>query len=140
MTGFIDTSSLFKKYVQEKGFQKFKKVLNTLENVQISPITFIELHKAVKNRLERQIITYKESQILSEEINRDYSFFRVVQWNSMLEKTAVYLVNMYNLKTLDSIQLASGILSEADKFITSDKQLYKAAQKEVSKAILIECY
>ncbi len=50
---------------------------------------------------------------------------------------AVEMINKYHLRTLDSIQLASAILSDSELFIASDEDLYKAASKQLSKAIFI---
>jgi len=137
LNAFIDTSSLFKKYVYEKNSEKFNRIIENLDNIILSPTTFIELHKSVKNRLNDKLIIKKEAAFLLDEINHDYPFFQIVEWNSALEKTAVFLVNKYDLKTLDSIQLASGITSAANQFITSDIQLSKAAKKEIKNVLLL---
>ena len=131
MNAFIDTSSLFKKYVKESNSEKFDKIIQKLNEIIVSPTTLIELHKAVQNRLKGRLITADEARKILNEIARDYPFFQIVEWSSVLEKTAIYLVNKYDLKTLNSIQLSCVIISSADQFIASDIQLAKAAEKEI---------
>ncbi len=137
MNAFIDTSSLFKKYVKESNSEKFDKIIQKLNGIVVSPTTLIELHKSVQNRLKGRLITEDESRGILNEIARDYPFFQVVEWSGVLEKTAIYLVNKYDLKTLDSIQLSCAIISAADQFITSDIQLSKAAEKEIKRVLFV---
>lgn len=137
MNAFIDTSSLFKKYVKESHSEKFDKIIQKLDEIVISPTTLIELHKAVQNRFKGHLITEDESRGILNEIVRDYPFFQIVVWSSALEKTAIYLVNKYDLKTLDSIQLSCAVISAVDQFITSDIQLSKAAEKEIKRAVFV---
>lgn len=137
MNAFVDTSSLFKKYVQESSSEEFDKIIQKLNEIIVSPTTLIELHKSVKNRLKDKLITEDESRDILNEIQRDYPFFQVVEWSTVLEKTAIYLVGKYDLKTLDSIQLSCAIISAPDQFITSDLQLSKAAKKEIKHVLFI---
>ena len=137
MNAFIDTSSLFKKYVQESNSEKFDKIIQNINEIIVSPTTLIELHKSVQTRLRGHLIAEDESRRILNEIGRDYPFFQIVEWSAALEKTAVYLVNKYDLKTLDSIQLSCAIISTADQFITSDIQLSRAAKKEIKCVLLI---
>ena len=137
MNAFIDTSSLFKKYVKESNSDKFDKIIQKLNEIIISPTTLIELHKAVQNRLKGRLVTEDESRGILNEIARDYPFFRIVEWGSGLEKTAVYLVHKYDLKTLDAIQLSCALISSTDQFITSDIHLSKAAGKEIKRVLFV---
>lgn len=137
MNAFIDTSSLFKKYAQERNSEEFDKTIQKLNEIIVSPTTLIELHKSVKNRLKNKLITEDESRGVLNEIHRDYPFFQIVEWSPALEKTAISLVSKYDLKTLDSIQLSCAVISAADQFITSDIQLSKAAKKEIKHVLFI---
>lgn len=137
MNAFIDTSSLFKKYVKESNSEKFDKIIQKLDEIVVSPTTLIELHKSVQYRLKGRLITEDESRGILSEIVRDYPFFQIVEWSSVLEKTAIYLVNKYDLRALDSIQLSCAIISAADQFITSDIQLSKAAEEEIKRVLFV---
>ena len=137
MNAFIDTSSLFKKYVKESNSDKFDRIIQKLNEIIVSPTTLIELHKAVQNRLKDRLVAEDEPRRILNEIARDYPFFRVVEWGGALEKTAIYLVSKYDLKTLDSIQLSCALVSSADQFITSDIHLSKAAEKEIKRVLFV---
>lgn len=74
----------------------------------------------------------KESyRIASHEFEIDYKDFNTILFQESIENLALELLRTYNLKTLDSIQLASVKHSESSKFVTSDKKLFDSAQKEL---------
>ncbi len=50
-----------------------------------------------------------------------------------IEELCLKLIKKYQMKTLDSIQLSSGITSNCDIFLTSDEKLFKRGQKELKK-------
>lgn len=75
--------------------------------------------------------------LIEKESTRDYQFFSVVQWEENLVFTAKRLIRAHQLKVLDAAQLASGLISRADTFITSDRRLYAAARKEIPAAKFI---
>ena len=138
MKAFIDTSALIKKYVQEKGSDRFDEVLKSVSEIVIAPVTVVEICSALHRRMKDKSLTSRESLYIQKELDRDVPYFSRVIFNEVLEKQAVDLIERYPLKTLDSLQLASGMLAGGDLFVTSDKQLARYAGKVVKKVILIE--
>ena len=65
------------------------------------------------------------------------NYFWRILWNENLEDKVVEIVHKHALKTLDSVQLASAILSEAQLFVPSDRKLYREAKKIVKRAQFI---
>lgn len=129
MRAFVDTSSLFKKYVEEDGSKELDKMFQGISEIAVSPVTWIELHAVIARRLRDKSLTSQQATWLKSQVNRDFPSFHRVVWNESLEKTAVELTNQHSLLTLDSIQLASGVLSKADVFVTSDRRLFQEASK-----------
>lgn len=137
MKGFLDTSSLCKKYIEEEGSEVLEKVLEQLTEVIVSPICWLEINSAFARRLHERTITYEQVVWISAEIKKDFSFFGKVLWNETLEDKSVEFIKKYNLRTLDSLQLAAGYLAKIDLFITSDKRLFSVAQRELKNVKLI---
>ncbi len=133
----MDTSSLFKKYVVEDHSAAFERLLNKIQTIIIAPITIIEIHKGIKNRLTVNLLDQDDVDFLVKEITADYPFFKVIDWNVHLWSKAVEYVYLYDLKGLDSIQLASLAVSGADQFICSDKKLFKVAKNIFRNSVLI---
>ncbi len=129
MRAFIDTSSLFKKYVAEEGSEEFASFLQKISEIVVSPTCWIEINAVLFRLVQEKKLTKKQTDWLLGEIKRDFNFFGVVLWNKQLEEKSVEIVQTHSLKTLDSIQLAAGFLAKADFFATSDKKLFGAAKK-----------
>ena len=138
MRAFVDTSSLIKKYIQESGSEKFDSLLNQVSEIIVAPVYFLEINSAIERRLMERTITSAQANWMRQESRRDLHFFHQVIWNENLQHKAVEFIRKHQLKTLDSLQLASGCLSNADVFVSSDKALYKAANQELRKVLLIQ--
>jgi len=134
---FVDTSTLFKKYVDEPGSPDFDSLLNEATDVVVSPLTHIEMHAALSKCIRENLLPIEHAEKLRMEIKRDFAFYSRVYWNENLEEKAVEVVQKLSLKTLDAIQLASGILSKADIFVTSDRKLFEEAHKVIQKTKFI---
>lgn len=137
MRAFLDTSSLFKKYVEENGSDELGDLLNDITEITISPVTWIEMNSILARRLREKLLTAQQAAWLRSEATIDFESFHRVVWNDALEKKAAELINQYSILTLDAIQLASGALSKADVFVTSDKKLFEAASKVIRKTQFI---
>ena len=137
MRVFIDTSSLFKKYVEEDGSKELDLLLHEVSEIAVSPVTWLEMGAVIARRLREKSLTSQQATWLKSEAHKDFQSFHRVIWNEALEKTATDLVYELPLSALDAIQLASGLLSKADLFVTSDQGLFEEAQKRVRKAVYI---
>ena len=137
MIAFIDTSSLIKKYIQEEGSDEFDFLLNKVSTIIVAPVYFLEINSALERRLIEHSLTISQANYIRQEAQRDLHFFHQTIWNDNLQQKTVELIRKHQLKTLDSLQLASGCLSNADLFVTSDKALYSKAKIEVRKALFI---
>ena len=138
MRAFLDTSSLFKKYVTERDFAKLDDILSEVSEITVSPITLLEMHSVIERKVREKSLSHAQALEVEKNMNADFDYFGVVVWNENLQITAKKLIRKYPLKVLDSLQLASGKLSEPAIFITSDKQLFKYAQDEVKRAVFID--
>ncbi len=137
MRAFVDTSSLFKKYVEEKGSRELDLLLQEISEIAVSPVTWLEMSAAIAMRLREGSLTAQQAAHLKSEAHNDFQSFHRVIWNEALEKAAMDLVYLHPLSTLDAIQLASGVLSKSELFVTSDRELFKEVQKKVRKAVYI---
>ncbi len=137
MRAFVDTSALFKKYVEEESSDRLSQLLIDVSEIAISPLTWTEINSIFARRLRENILTPQQAAWLKSETERDFSSFHRVNWNDALENKAVELINKCSILTLDAVQLASGVLSKADIFVTSDKKLFQEANKVIRKAQFI---
>lgn len=137
MRAFIDTSTLFKKYVDEEGADDFDQLLEKVAEIIVSPITWLEINAIIERRLREKTLTKEQALWLRKEIRRDFHFFSKILFNEDLERKSLEILQRYQLKTLDSLQLASGCLANPDIFVTSDKTLFSHARKALKNVRLI---
>ena len=137
MNIFCDTSALIKKYISEKGSDKFEKILSKTDNIYVSAITEIETISTFKRLLVEKAIDKNEYDMILKDFETDYHFFSVVSFDRQIIKNAVNMINQYQLKTLDSIQLGTAVFlkNEIDSFVVCDEKLIKAALREKVKVI-----
>ncbi len=134
---FVDTSTLFKKYVNEAGSGDFDKLFGEAAEIIVSPVTRIEMHSAIAKHVREKWLSEQDAKKLSIEIKKDFIFYSRIFWNDNLEEKSVEIAQSLSLKTLDAVQLASGVLSKADLFVTSDKRLFDEASKVIHKTRFI---
>lgn len=132
MIFFFDTSALIKRYIAETGSERVDDLFKAASQIIISPITKIEIYSTIYRLKSKNAISEEDYSRLNEEIQYDFRYFKVLSFNQEIELQSIYLIERHQLKTLDSIQLASCI-SQRDfvaSFIVSDKRLKQAAENE----------
>ena len=137
MTLFFDTSALIKRYVIEEGSKKVDKLMDRADNIIVSAITEIEAHSTFKRLLMEKAISQTDYKTLITEFEIDYPYFSKIIFDNLIVTNAKLLIDKYQLKTLDSIQLGTALLlkDEIDYFIVCDSKLVKAGKKEGLKII-----
>ncbi len=129
---FFDTSALIKRYIAETGSGRVDELFQQTTEIVISPVTKIELHSTIKRLVKTNALSKSDYQQLKKDIANDINDFINLSFNSEIEDIAFSLIERHQLKTLDSIQLASCLYSRADidGFVVSDAKLKKASQNE----------
>lgn len=137
MNLFFDTSALIKKYIIENGSDKVDDLMNKADSIFVSSITEIETYSTLKRLLVEKAISNNDYEILKNELNIDYPYFNQVPFDVDISNNAKLLIEKYQLKTLDSIQLGSvlNVNGQIDYFIVCDGKLLKSARKEKLKVI-----
>ncbi|MFH0974891.1 MAG: type II toxin-antitoxin system VapC family toxin [Spirochaetota bacterium] len=137
MNFFFDTSALIKKYIIENGSDKVDKLLNEAENVYISAITEIETFSTFKRLLIEKAIDKEEYEILKNEFETDFQYYSIINFDKSISSNAKSLIEKYQLKSLDSIQLGTALYlkDEIDFFVVCDEKLIKSGKQEGLKVI-----
>ena len=134
---YFDTSALVKKYIAEKGSENADKLFLSASEIYISIIGHVEAISSFRRLLLEKEIAKKDYEQLKSEIAQDFQFFNVIDVSSETVSSAVRVIDKYQLKSLDSLHLASALEMKADidYFISSDQKLLNAAKKEGFKVV-----
>jgi predicted nucleic acid-binding protein len=132
MIFFFDTSALIKRYISEPGSNKVDDLFEIAEDIVVSSVTKIEAYSTLKRLLVTNLISEGDYETVKSNIDYDFRYFTVVSLNEEIEREAIRLIERHQLKTLDSIQLASCLYRKADirDFVVSDVKLKNAAGAE----------
>jgi len=131
MTCFFDTSGLIKNYIDETGTDKVVEILNKSDRIYVAETTYLECISTLRRLSVNNLINEDQYLILKKEIKTDFSYFSIISSNE-INKNAELMIERYQLKTLDSIQLGSALFEKGviDLFVCSDNKLLNAADYE----------
>jgi len=132
MNLFLDSSALLKIYLNEKGSEEAEKWVGKADMIFVSAITHIECASAFQRLFYTKYIDKKQYQDLNQEISFDFPFFKIVDLGEEVEFVALKILEQYQMRSLDAIQLASLLFAgdEVQSFLVCDQKLKKYAIKE----------
>ena len=130
---FFDTSALVKRYYEEPGTETVDALIEGNEMVVISSLSVIEMASAFRRKYNRTTISETQvNRLLSAFFEESMARFVVVPLAESVLGGAFALVLEDDLRTLDSIQLATALALDSDddplRFVTADAELAAAAE------------
>ena len=134
---YLDTSALLKLFIREPGTQIIVGLVSDLENrLAISSLAPVEFRSAIRRRVHSgDLANYIAQGLLDHFDLKLAEIFLQQPVTDAVINQAIALVDHYNLRTLDSLQLASckalqASVSSAPIFVCSDHNLIEAAAAE----------
>jgi predicted nucleic acid-binding protein len=135
MSLFVDTSALMAFYAQESSSDLIEHYILSADRLVISELSRVEMASALARRV-------RMNELLDSSRDEIWGLFqedllavnvRVALMNSAIFLQAVELINKYgdihSLRSLDSLQLASALYSNSQKFLSLDQTLNTIATK-----------
>jgi predicted nucleic acid-binding protein len=129
---FFDTSALIKHYILETGSKTVDDLMTKAKGIRVSSLYRLESMSVIRRLLKEKMINRYQYDELKINVDYDFNYFDALPITSSVEELAYSLIDTHQLKTLDSIQLASCMLFQnvIDCMVVCDQKLIKAAQKE----------
>lgn len=139
MNVFLDTSVLVKLYHHEEGTDNLWNFLTSHSTnlfLTISDLTLIEFRSAFLKRVRMQEIKLEMVTQVFANFEQDIELMNIVEIDKWIKNRAIELLDEHaairNIRTLDSLQLSSAIISNEsfaiDYFVTTDQRLLDIAQ------------
>ncbi|MBA7678211.1 hypothetical protein ES703_86483 [subsurface metagenome] len=137
MVAFFDSSAIIKRYIKEIGSEIVDDLIDRTETIIVGPLTSLECLSGIRRVLEEGKINNDSYIKYQKEIDYDLIDVIEVPYNEELKAIVKEVIDKYQLKTLDAIQLAACLLQKniIDIFICCDKRLNRAAEQEEIKVI-----
>ena len=135
MTLYLDTSSLFKLYVEEPGSDEVRRDLSEADTVATSAVSYAEARAAFARLRRDRTLTPTMFRTVKRDFDADWSTFAIVEPTVSLCRVAGELAERYALRGCDSIQLATflDVARESPgsetRFSSFDRDLNRAATR-----------
>ena len=132
---YFDTSALAKNYVLEDGSPGVVKLLSENPDNATSKLTYAEILSALVRRTRSGDLSLQKMREVINKFENDWNRLLIVDFHDDLLPIVKRVIEKHQLKTADSIHLASAIwlkisLKEDVAFTSSDLNLLKAARAE----------
>ena len=131
---FWDTSALIPLCCFQKATSKAKTANRKFPTVVVWWGTPVEIYSSIDRLRRESLLTDRDSIIASQRWQRMYSRSRKIEPDGGLLKLAIEIPKTYNLRALDSFQLAAAFVWCGERprnrhFITADRRLGVAASE-----------
>jgi predicted nucleic acid-binding protein len=140
MTLYLDTSSLFKLYVEEPGSDDVRQDLAEADTAATSAVSYAEARSAFARLRRDGELTPAMFLAVKRDFDRDWSEFAIVEPTVALCRAAGDLAERYQLRGCDGIQLATFLEVAGDnpnsetRFSSFDRRLNQAATRALRAA------
>lgn len=131
---FLDTSALFKKYVQEKGSEDLRELWFNADIIGSALITRVEMAAALAKAERMKWINSEEAEQAWEEFLLDWRDVAVIEIEDLIVTRASNLAWDFGLRGYDAMHLATALvwgetLNQEITLSTFDRQLWQAAKR-----------
>jgi uncharacterized protein len=134
MVVYLDTSSLVKLYVEEKGSSEVAAVVENARVVATSIIAYVEARAVFARRFKERSIVKKEYNMLLMSFETDWVNYLQIKVSQNVVQLAGNLAAKHALRGFDAIHLSSAIYLMNSKmpvlFLCHDDKLQKASLRE----------
>lgn len=136
LIAYLDTTSLVKIYVEEKGSDRVRRLIGAALLVSTSVVAYAEARAAFA-RLRREAgMTRSEYEQAKTDLEQDWQTFLTLDVTEAVYRSAGDLAEKHRLRGFDSLHLASYLLlrreslGEPTEFSSFDDALNRAARRE----------
>jgi uncharacterized protein len=127
MRVFLDSSSLAKRYIMERGSEKVEETLAGADEAAVSLIGPAEIISALSRIFRQGTISAAQYDRTKAALFEDLEDMSIREVTAPVVSLAIDLLELHTLRTLDALHLAVAIEWRADLFISSDRRQLAAA-------------
>jgi predicted nucleic acid-binding protein len=126
---FLDSSALVKRYVREPGTDTVVARCKEADEIVVSVLAVPELAAAF-NRMRREgKMSPQEYDATMRELAADMTEVAVTELSPLIVDGAIACLERTPLRTLDALQVASGMAAVPDIFLSADQRQCAAARQ-----------
>ena len=126
---FFDSSSLAKRYIDEKGSDQINPLFLQAESVLVSSICLPEIISAFARLRREKKLTLVQYNRCKRGAIEDFTTFQICQLSPEVIRTCIALLERADLRAMDALHIACAIEAKASLFVSSDERQLAAAKK-----------
>lgn len=126
----MDSSTLAKRYILEKGTEQVHSILQNSSELSICILTVPEISSALNRRLREDFLTEDHYQQIMQQFLTDVHDMVILQLTSAVIQRSLKLLENHPLRAMDSLHIATALVWQSELFVTADRKQFEAADKE----------
>ncbi|MGQ3052242.1 MAG: type II toxin-antitoxin system VapC family toxin [Roseateles sp.] len=124
----VDTSALFKRFVNEAGQEAVEAVIAQADSLLVAPHCRLELLSAAMRLRWEGRLEVAGWQSLCGEIDSSMQEVEVLPLTPSLERLAIRALEVAPLRAMDALHVAGAAMARVDLFVTADRRQAAAAK------------
>jgi predicted nucleic acid-binding protein len=130
---YIDSSALAKRYVREAEYQLTNSYLESVQDPITSVLTIVEVRRVIG-----RYVSVIEGVMAGTLLKRDLSSMVLVEVSPEIVENAAEIASRTQLRTLDSLHLASAIAVSCTQILTFDRTQAQVARSLGISPVILE--
>jgi predicted nucleic acid-binding protein len=132
---YMDSSALIKRFVEEKGSERVRRMVEEEGPVATSKIAYAEVHSGLARKKREGNLSSAGYAQICRQFEMDWNSYVRIELNDEVLSLARALIQRYPLRGFDAIHVASALILRANlgehvAFATADARQLQAAAKE----------
>ena len=123
----VDTSALFKRFVNEIGQATVEAVIAQADSLLVAPHCKLEMLSAAMRLHREGRLDTAQWQSLCNEIEGSFEEVEVLPLTPSLERLAIRALAAAPLRAMDALHVAGAAMARVDLFVTADRRQAAAA-------------
>lgn len=128
MRVFVDSSALVKRYINEKGSERVDLVCAEASEIAICVLAMPEIISSFCRLFRERKITEQNYVEMKEALLRDVRDMTIVDLTPGIVASSLTVLELYPLRAMDALHVASASEEGMDMFISSDQRELAAAE------------
>ena len=137
MKTYLDSSAYAKRFVEEYGSEDVDAVCGEASVLVLSVLCLPEIVSAFNRRLREKKLTRRDYELLKKRLAEEIEDAWIVNLTPGVIEVSVSLLEKNSLRAFDAIHIACALESEADLFVSADKNQIEAARKSGLKILSV---
>lgn len=134
----MDSSTLAKRYIREKGTEQVHSILQDTTQLALCIIAIPEIGSALNRRVREDFLAEEKYQQIKKQFSNDIHEAIILQLSSQVIQRSLQLLEQHSLRAMDALHIAAALAWQTEVFVTADRKQVVAAVKEGVQTILID--